>query len=193
MKRGVFQIGIFLMVLAVPGVREQNGARPKGPAMKPGPMTRRVPPPPPKGLEPKGPRFSNPASAAARLYLATPEQRERALERLRPEQQESARRNLAWFDGLAKEDQAIVIRRTERFAAMPPAKKRVFILHMQVLNRMPPPRKKMITAALVRLQTMPDEQRAEALASVEFRSRFSPDEHKIIEDLSEVMPPPIQQ
>jgi hypothetical protein len=194
MKPVVLQIGFLLLALAMPGLSEQNAGRPKAPPMKPGPMMRRVPPPKlPKGLETKGPRFNNPASAAARLYLATPEQRERALELLRPQQQEAARRNLAWFDGLPKEDQAVVIRRTERFAALAPQKKRAFVLQMQALNRMPPARKRMITAALIRLQTMPDEQRAEALASEEYRSRFSPDEHKIIEDLSEVMPAPIQQ
>jgi hypothetical protein len=186
MKR-IPPIGVLVLVLALPLMGEQKSPAPKGPALRPGPLARKMPPP--KGPDPKGPRFANPASAAARLYLATPEQRERALEWLRPEQQESARRNLAWFDGLAKEDQGIVIKRTERFAALAPEKKRAFVLQLQALNRIPQLRKRAITAALVRLQMMPDERRAAILASEEFRSRFSPEEQRMIGDLSEVMLP----
>src|SRR5262245_38258701 len=75
----------------------------------------------PKGGIPKagskGPRITNPASPAARLYRATPEQRERVLEKLPLNRQQQMRRELEWFDGLPKDQQEQVIRRSERLAA----------------------------------------------------------------------------
>jgi len=41
---------------------------------------------------------------------------------------------------------------------------------------------------LRRLQTMTDEQRAAVLASDAFRNRFSPEEQRLIVDLSQVIP-----
>ena len=138
----------------------------------------------------KGPRITNPASPAARLYRATPEQRERVLEKMRPNQQEQMRRELAWFDSLPKDQQDQVIRRSERLAALPVEKQQDVLRQMRALNQLAPERTRAVRQALLRLQNLPDEERADILSRERFRSQFSAEELQIIADLAAVMPPP---
>jgi hypothetical protein len=141
----------------------------------------------------RGPRLTNPNSPAARLFLAGPEERERVLSRLAPEQQERIRRNLTWFDALSQQDKDIVVQRTERFASLAPARRRLFNQQLRALNAMRQERRQAIRQALMRLQMMPDARRNAIIASEEFRNRFSPAELQIISDLSAVMlPGPLQ-
>ena len=144
----------------------------------------------PKGGQKGGPRLTNPASPAARLYRATPEQRERVLEKLPPARQQQMRSELDWFDRLPKDQQEQVIRRSERLAALPPEKQQAVQRQMQALNRLEPERRRAVRQALIRLQGMPDDQRAELLSRERFRSQFSTEELEIITDLAAVMPPP---
>ena len=76
------------------------------------------------GLRTMGPRLTNPGNPASRLYRASPEERDRALEKLPLRQQERIRKNLAWYDALAKPDQAIVLKRAERYESMSPEARR---------------------------------------------------------------------
>ena len=95
-------------------------------------------------------------------------ERERALEKLPLRQQERIRKNLEWFDGLAKPDQAIVLKRAERYEAMSPEARQAFNQQFRALAQLPPDRRQALGAALRRLQTMSDEQRAKVLASPAF-------------------------
>jgi hypothetical protein len=148
----------------------------------------------PKGGVPKaaqkGPRITNPGSQAARLFRATPEQRERVLEKLPANRQVQMRRELAWFDGLPKDQQDQVIRRSERWTALTPEKQQAVQRQMQALNRLPQERTRAVRQALLRLQNLPDDERAEILSRERFRSQFSAEELQIITDLAAVMPPP---
>src|SRR3981081_4644901 len=62
-------------------------------------------------------RLTSPGNLAARLYQATPEQRERVLEKLPQARQEQARKQLEWFDRLPKPQQQVVLQRAERLAS----------------------------------------------------------------------------
>jgi hypothetical protein len=139
------------------------------------------------GAAKAGPPMVNPANLAARLYKASPEERERALEKLPPARQAQARRQLEEFDRLPIEQQQIRIRQAEKLASLPPEKRREVTQTWRTFQTLPPDRKQAVRAALRRLQTMPDEQRARILASDQFRLRFSPDEQKIIVDLSDLI------
>ena len=138
-----------------------------------------------------GPRMTNPANPVSWLYRMTPAEREQALEKLPSDTQERFRKNLAWFDGLPKEQQKVVLQRQERFAAMPPEKQRQFRQQLGAFNQLPQERRQMVQRALMRLQTMPDEQRVRVLNSDQFKSMFSEGEQKIIAGLSEIMPAPM--
>lgn len=138
-----------------------------------------------------GPPLSNPASQAARLYKATPEERERALEKVPPKQQDQIRKQLETFDAMPREQQQVLIRRTERLASLPPEQQAAFRQQMAALGKLPQERKRAIGRALRTLEPMPGDQRQRILKSQEFKDRFSPEEQTIISDLSAVMLPPM--
>jgi DNA-directed RNA polymerase beta' subunit len=116
--------------------------------------------------------------------LAKPEQRERALSNFTPERQAQIRKQLAWFDSLTREQQAIQIRRLERFARLLPAEKAAVQGQIQALNRLPQDRKQAVRRALTNVLNLSPEMRARRLSSPAFQSRFSPEELGIIRDLA---------
>jgi hypothetical protein len=136
-------------------------------------------------------RIVNPDSVAARLMLATPEQRERALARVPADRQQEIRQQLAWFDGLPKEQQDVQVRRLRHYASLPPDQQLIVRLAAQALAKLPGERRQAVRRALAALQTLPQPQRALRMNNPAFRSRFSPDELKIIEDLADgwLLPP----
>jgi hypothetical protein len=138
-----------------------------------------------------GPPLSNPASPAARLYRATPEERDRALEKLPPKLQEQIRAQLGRFDGMPKEQQQVLIRRAEAFAALSPGEQSLVRRQMAALGKLPQERRGAIGRALRRLQPLSQDEREKMLGSDEFKTRFSPEEQKMIADLSAVMLPPM--
>ena len=168
--RAIRMIGILALGLAGPLLAQTGvGAPSAGNAAKaPGPRQRIV----------------NPESLAARLMLATPEQRQRALALLPPERQAQIRKQLEWFDGLPKDQQDMQIRRLDLFASLPPGQQAIVRLQMESLAKLPPARRQAIRRALIVLQSLPRAQRAARMNSPAFKSRFSPDEQKIVEDLS---------
>lgn len=186
----ILQLGVVLLAVSGLALCEQKGTpRAARPAQRRpvAPRERNLP----KGLRAMGPRLTNPQSPVSRLYRASPEERERALEKLPPAMQERFRQNLNWFDSLPKPRQEIVVRRAERFAALTPEKRREFMLQLRALNQLTPERRRPVVQALRRLQMMPDADRTAILDSEQFKGRFSPEEQKMIMDLSEVMLPPM--
>ena len=160
--------------------KDENVASPKAGGPNPGGG-------PKAGLPKPGPRPTNPANPMVRLFGATPEERDRALEKLNPRAQEAARKQFAWFDSLPKEEQARVLRRAERFDALTPEQRDTFRRQTQAWQQMPQERKQQIGAVLRRLETLPEEQRQEWMRRPAFQNRFSPEEQKLISDLLTVM------
>jgi len=144
----------------------------------------RVPPP-------AQPRLLNPASPAARLMRATPEERQRALQQFPPARQEQIRKQLEWFDRLPKVQQDIEIRRIERFAALPPDQRAAVRREVQALNQLPPERRQAIRRALLALSALNANQRARRMNNPAFRSRFTGDEQRMIATLSDGLLPPL--
>src|ERR1017187_2223411 len=93
-----FQIGGLLLLAAVGGICDQNKV------VKAPPPKKEAPPrsaPKNGGGAPKvGPRLANPAGPAARLFQATPEERERVIEKLPAAQQVRGRNQLQYYDRL---------------------------------------------------------------------------------------------
>src|SRR5689334_20273468 len=101
------QIGLMLSLAAANGLCDQGGT-PRPGFVRPNAAPRQ---PLPKA----GPPLANPISPVVRLYQATPEQRERALEKLPPRQQEQLRKELERFDNLPDEQKQRRIEQAERF------------------------------------------------------------------------------
>jgi hypothetical protein len=136
-------------------------------------------------------RLLNPASPAARLMLATPEERQRALDQFPLERQDQIRKQLAWFDGLPKGQQEMEIRRIERFATLSPELRASVRGAMQALNQAPPARRQAIRRALIALGALSANQRTRRMNNPAFLSRFTPDERRIIATLSEGLLSPL--
>ena len=191
----VLQIG----GLALLAVSAAVGRGPQPQKAKPAPPPARsvaAKPGQPKGAAPgaaaKGAgRLVNPGNVATRLFRMTPEERDRALEKLPPIQQENARKTLAWFDGLPKEQQANQLRRLEQFAQLPPERKALVRQMVMAANHLPPPRRVAVGQALLRLQGMTDEQRAATLNRPAFQNRFSQEEFRIISGLADAWMGPL--
>ena len=191
--RRVFQIGGLLwLAAALSFAAAQKGGNPKPP--------RNTAPPAPKGAGagvPKGGRanpplrLQNPGSLAAQLYRMSPEQRERVLEKLPPARQEQARKTLEQFDKLPPEQKQQMIQRAERLASMPPEREREVVQSWQSFQKLPPERKQAIQQALRGLQSMSDEQRNQVMSGEPFKNRFSPDEQRMIRDISDIVMPPL--
>ncbi len=186
MKRAIQAAGLLLVAAAL-AFCEQRGGGKAAPA--PRPNAGRMPAGPRVGAAKPPARITNPANPISRLYRATPEQRERVLEKLPPAAQERARRNLQWFDSLSPEQQKMVIEQGERLASLPPERQQQFQQSFREFQRLPQDRKLAVRMALNRLRVMTEERRAEVLASEQFRNRFAPEEQKMIVDLCEVMGP----
>jgi hypothetical protein len=138
----------------------------------------------PGGGRGPGPRrLMNPTSVAARLMLATPDQRQQILQKLPPGRREQLQRQLQWFDSLSKDEQAIQIRRIERFANLPAENRELVRKQMLALNQLPPGRRLLVRRALQTLQELPERQRANRMQSRAFQLRFTDEERKIITDL----------
>ena len=194
--RRMLKIGSVLLLAA--GVSLGSGrqaAQTSRPAAK-------VAPPPkaaqPKGGAPKAPlpkgaaRLVNPTSVAVRLFRMSPEEREHALEKLPNEQaRDNARKLLAWFDGLSKDQQDIQLRRLDRFAQLTPEKRAEVGGLVFEANHLPPARAAAVRQALARLQQMTDQQRDVVLHRPAFQAQFSPEELRIISGLADAwMGPP---
>ena len=189
-----FQIvGWLWLALAVGFGADQKGGAPKAPpaARVPAPAAAR---PKAEGVPKAGRanpplRLANPGSMAAKLYQMTPDQRERVLEKLPAARQEQLRRNLAYFDNLPKEQQQRLIQGAERLAAMTPQREREVRQSWQAFQKLPVERQVAVRRALNLMQTMPEEQRNQLTESDQFKNRFSPDEQRIIRDISDIVMP----
>jgi hypothetical protein len=109
---------------------------------------------------------------------------------MNPQQQENARNLLKWFDGLPKDQQAIRLRQLEKFEQLPPEQRAEVGGLIKEAQQFPAPRRAMVQAALQRLQTLPDADRDRFLTSSQFKSRFSPEEQRVITRLADAWLPP---
>src|SRR5579872_6015661 len=75
----------------------------------------------PNGAQTKpAPKLGNPLTVVQQLMRMTPEERERALEKLPPQRQALIRERLEKFDSLPKAEQERRLRLGEIFASLPP-------------------------------------------------------------------------
>lgn len=175
--RAYWTTGLLLAALAAQG-HAQAGANPPAPAQNASPQKAGK-------AASGGVRLVDPESVAARLMMATPQQRERALAALPPARQAQIRKQLEWFDSLPKAKQDAEIRWLEYFSTLPPDRQIIIRAQAQALAKLPPERRQAVNRALANLRALPPRQRAVRLNNPAFRSRFSPEELTIMEDLSE--------
>jgi hypothetical protein len=188
----ILQIGSVLLLVVGAGYGSDRQAKEPSPP-KPAPAK---PAPPraglPKAGAPRAAPLVNP-SVASRLFRMTPEEREHALEKLPTEQaRENARKQLQRFDSLTKEQQAMELRRLDRFAQLTPTQRAEVRGLIVEANHLPPGRSAAVRQALSHLQEMTDLQREVTLQRPAFQARFSPEELRIITGLADAWMGPVQ-
>jgi hypothetical protein len=144
---------------------------------------------PPAARAPKaGGKLLNPGNVADRLARMTPEERERALEKLPPERQAQIRQRLERFDNLPEQERVRRLQLYDRFAGLSPEKQDLVRRQIQAFNRLPDDRRPIVRAEIQRLSRMPESERQGRIASEEFKSKFSPAEQQMLSDISGNMP-----
>jgi hypothetical protein len=193
--KGLIYIAAVLAVAVAPALCEDQGsAQKQAPAMRPAPPPKNAGGAPKNpggalkkdGLPKAGPPLSNPVNPLVRLYRATPEERERALEKLPPTMQERIRAELDRFDHMPPEQQQVIVSRAQKMASLPPEKRRAVTQSWQDFQRLPEDRRREVAMVIRRLQVATEEQRNTFLNGA-FLTDFSAEEQKMILDLSEVM------
>jgi hypothetical protein len=142
------------------------------------------------GVPKGGAKMANPANPVFRLFTMSPEQRERAIEKLPPKQQENIRRTLANFDNKPQAEKDRELQRLNGLWSLPLDKQALVSQQIKAFDALPPDRLAVVRPAYRNLSGMTPEQRAERLAKPQFRSRFTPEELQMLSVLPEYYPMP---
>jgi len=178
-----------LLLTAWPGWSADQKDKPAPAAKAPAPRNFNAKGPKAGGGVPKNnsPRINNPG-LPQRLLQMTPEERERALEKLPPAQQEQIRERLAKLDALPQWQKDQMARQARGLDSLPVEKRKIVIQQLTAFNKLPKERIVPMRQELTRLMKMPEDQRNSRLASEEFKKIYSPEEQNILGDLSQNLP-----
>ncbi len=177
------QIGGVLLLALTPGLIAQKGE-----------ARRQRESPPARVTAPKGPRggarIANPGLVAQQLMQMTPEERERALEKLPPQRQAQLRERLEKFDSLPPQQRERMIRQYQMLSSLPPEKQNLVRRQIQAFNHLPDDRRRQLGPELQRLRRMPENERQARIASDDFKTKYTPEEQQMLSDISQNMPLP---
>lgn len=119
----------------------------------------------------------------------SPEQQQKALNRLPPEQRQRLQERLQRFNQLPPERQRALTNLYNRLHQLPPERQDAVRNSINNFSKQTPERQQAIREELRSEAGMSPEQRQAQFSSPEFRKRFSRKEQEIVRDMSEVLPP----
>jgi hypothetical protein len=189
MNRAIQFAGVVWLGAVIAVCSDQKPPKPPPPP-KP-PAAAKIPKPAPNnaGGAAKGTaKMANPDNPIDRLFKMSPEERERAIEKLPPQQQANIRKQLENFDKRPEAAKEWELQRLNTLWSLPPATHALVSQQIKAFNSLPPDRLEIVKPAYVRLSRSTPEQREEILARPQFRSRFSPAELQILTVLPEYWP-----
>jgi predicted Fe-S protein YdhL (DUF1289 family) len=189
MSRCLRIAAVLLLAAGVSAAAEKNrNEGPKRPAAAHQPKDPDARPP---GQSGQAPNRLRPGTALDRWNSMSPEQRERALQKLPPERQQQIRRRLERFNSLPKEEQDRLRSRYERFSSLPPDRQQTVRRQIRNWSQLPDERRPVVSREFDQLRRLTPEERQARIQSDEFRARFSPHEQRILSDLSDnlALPP----
>lgn len=186
MNRAIQFVALVWLGAAVAAGADQNKAAPKKqPAGEP------VLPPSGGGGVPKGGgKMGNPDNPVDRLLRMTPEQRERALEKLPAQQQANIRKRLENFDRLPPAQKERQLQRLNELWSLPPDKHELVAQQIKAFDALPEDRRVLVRQAYQRLSRLSADDRTALLAKPAFRGRFTPAELEILTVLPQYYPAP---
>lgn len=174
---------IFFTVVMPVSAWAQGGAR------RGGPVPNRVPAERPQ----RAPKAGGPKQAAPmprrtaeldRLERMTPEQRQKALDRLPPERRERVEKGLERYRAMNPENRE----RLRNFERMPEEQRDAMRQSFRRMQDLPVGRRGMVRKELQQLRGMPDSERESRMQSESFRKRFDANEQGLIKDTVANMP-----
>jgi hypothetical protein len=119
----------------------------------------------------------------------TPEERERALEKLPAPEQVRMRQQLDRLDKLPQAEKDHIARQIRGLDSLPVPQRRLVTQQLQAFNKLPDERHQPMRRELVQLMKMTPEQRDGRLNSDAFKQHYSAQEQGILRDLSGNLPP----
>ena len=150
-------------------------------------------PRPPKPHAEKPPKpFKQPKNVKTPIdefMRMSPEEQQKALNRLPPEQRRRFQERLERFNQLPPQQQQNLRNMYNRLNQLPPERQQVVRRSLNQLSQQPPDRRQAIRQELRRMAPLAAEDREARMASPEFLGRFSEKEQGIIRDMSDLLPP----
>jgi hypothetical protein len=136
----------------------------------------------PRGDKEPGPRQS---ADLDRFVLMSPQQRERALDRLPPERRHRIERGLEQYRSMNPEDRE----RLRKFQSMPEEQRDAVRQNFRRMRDLPPGRRAMVRREMQILRGLPESEREERMQSEGFLRRFDASEQNLIRDTAAILPP----
>ena len=133
-----------------------------------------------------GPR---PGAILERLSAMSPEERQKALDRLPPGRRAQVEERLERLNKMPPGARERLRAQYEEFEKLSPEKKEAVRRAFRDLNQLPQDRRQPVRREVVRLRNMLPEQRAARVDSEQFKSLYSDSERQLIRDLTEAVPP----
>jgi Protein of unknown function (DUF3106) len=119
----------------------------------------------------------------------SPEERQKALEKLPPERRQKIEQALNEYRSLTPEQRRQLRSRLETFNQLPPEKQNQARRLFRQFSELPPDRRPQLRSEFESLRAMPEADRRARLNSDEFRSKYNEHEQKFLRDLSGLVTP----
>jgi hypothetical protein len=121
-----------------------------------------------------------------RWMRLSPEQRERALDKLAPERRQRIEERIRQYEQLSPQERQALRERYDRFRQLPPQKQNQARALFRRFSALPADRRQALQHELRQLRSMPEADRRARVASEDFRNRFSPSDQQMLQDLTRI-------
>jgi hypothetical protein len=126
------------------------------------------------------------ATMLDRLETMSPEQRRRVLDRLPPGRRQRIEERLRRYDAMPPAQRERLRRQLSWFRQLPPERQEETRRLFRRLSELPADRRQEVRRAVRMLGQLEENRRQRRMESPGFRSRFNPDEQKMVRDLLQV-------
>ncbi len=120
----------------------------------------------------------------------TPEERQRALEKLPPERRERIEQQLKRYQSLSPEERQRLRARMEAWDRLPPEERDQRRELFRRFSSLPDDRRPVVRREFNYLRNLPEADRQARIASEAFRSRYSADEQRLLREITEKLADP---
>jgi hypothetical protein len=143
-------------------------------------------PPHPKPTPKQRPKPKAKETPIEKWNRMTPEERQRALEKLPPERRREIQQKLQQFHSLPPAERQQLQQRYQAFSQLPPEQQAHARELFKQFNGLPEDRRPMVRQEFEQLRSMPESERSSRMNSEAFRGRFTPSEQQMLQDLTRV-------